>query len=234
MDRPGELCEALGMANTWELIREASSKRQFSLSSKPKPGFSKNFTFAPEFAVFGATWVDGVELSALSEDPTLRDLFACLDTVREFGDIKELRRCGLRFIALDAARQQDVAVDGDAGLVLLDQFLERSCESVSGGIRKTAGDITDASVKIVGKHKDEMHYTISYGPFGDFEAPKFFSDVADNWPEASGYDLLCDADFWEANFAMTTSARKWALPVMSRFREVATSVSNGIRGNGNG
>lgn len=222
------------MANTWELIREASSKRQFSLSSKPKPGFSKNFTFAPEFAVFGATWVDGVELSALSEDPTLRDLFACLDTVREFGDIRELRRCGLRFIALDAARQQDVAVDGDAGLVLLDQFLERSCESVSGGIRKTAGDITDASVKIVGKHKDEMHYTISYGPFGDFEAPKFFSDVADNWPEASGYDLLCDADFWEANFAMTTSARKWALPVMSRFREVATSVSNGIRGNGNG
>lgn len=234
MDQPGALLDALDINGRWDVANESSSKRQFTLRGKGGDGsVYETFTFSPMFAVFSVEWVEGVPLRRLSDHKQLLELFRCLDTVKQFGGIRTLRRSGVRFTQLECVAPE-LARDDMGEQVLLDRVLERSGPRLTELVERAAGKASDASVKLVGSHDDKINYTINYGPFNHVEVPKFFPEIAGAWLDSNGADFMCDADFWEADFDLTVSAHKWASPIVRRFDNVISLVTDGLKGNGDG
>jgi len=229
MDQPGGLLDQLDLNGRWALANENSSKRQFFLRGHSADGkVNETFSFSPVFAVFSAEWVEGVDITRLEDHRPLHELFGCLDIVRQYGAIRTLRRCGLRFTALEQVAPELAKKDSEEQ-VLLQRVLERSTPNVSSVIEEVAGRTTDASVKLVGSHDDKTNYTINYGPFNDVEIPKWFAEISDAWEEPSNADFLCDADFWESDFELTVSPRKWASPLIRRFAKIISRVTDELR-----
>lgn len=234
MDQPGGLLDQLDVNGRWAIANENSSKRQFFLRGNSVDGsVNETFSFSPVFAVFSAEWVEGVEISKLDDHRPIQELFRCLEVVRQYGAIRTLRRSGLRFTHLEQVAPELAKSDSDEQ-ALLQRVLERSTPNVSSLIEEVAGRTTDASVKLVGSHEDKTNYTISYGPFNGVEIPKWFPEIADAWTAPCNADFLCDADFWESDFELTVSPRKWASPLVRRFGKIISRVTDELREKGNG
>lgn len=220
MDRPGALCASLG--GDWPELNEDPIKRQFNLERRSE-GVFEQLTFTPVLAVFIGEWEEGVPVDRLSTFGRLNNLFADLEKIRSFGDIKELRRSGLRFYELDrVAPDLEPSIDGTQ--VLLPTVLQSSCNRVEGPLQRAIGGIKDASVRLIGSHEDGVSYVLQYGPFNDEEKEKFFSKIAEEWVSPTDYDFMLDADFSELNFELSVGISKWANPIFRKLSETSKLI----------
>ena len=149
-------------------------------------------------------WTTGTELNRALQDDSFHGIRRIVREVFKVGDIRVLRRAGIRLFCIgnyaDGRRGRDRVIN------LLDEKHRKNTAEI-------LGPIDDMAIILEGKTEDKINYRVTYGPYDK----KNIEQTLEIKPTAAEYELLgepdlfFDIDLYETNFTFVEhSLHKWA------------------------
>lgn len=191
----------------WSELRDGDDHSKVAIFRDGDPvSFYQNVAFSYNSLAFCIEFSKAIDIEDIySSDKYTKTFKICQALLNEFS-INKFRRCGIRIYHTDTI----------AGI---DSVHDRFSSSLHPDIAKITSDILgsqeDYMIRMVGKHQNNIKYSVSFGPHKADENKRFFENTYESIQDSTDVNFIYDLDLYEHEvFDKSKNIIHWTKPLL--------------------